>query len=195
MEVAKKELILDVAAKTFAERGLKKASIDLIAQRAGVAKGTIYLACESKEDLFYQALHRELHAWIGAVAGTIDLRQPADELLPRAYDAANGYLASHPLVRDLLLGVCEIHMPEWATQFEALRVLGRAPIVEILRLGVQQGVFRRELDVEETAKILQDIHLAAVTAEENGSDHASRKRRQRASHALVLGGVLAKRRG
>ena len=55
MERAKKECILDSAVKAFAKLGFKKASVDDIARDAGVAKGTVYLACESKEDLFFQA--------------------------------------------------------------------------------------------------------------------------------------------
>ena len=59
MERAKKDCILDSAAKAFARLGFKKASIDAIARAARVAKGTVYLACESKEDLFFQAVHRD----------------------------------------------------------------------------------------------------------------------------------------
>ncbi|MGZ5968756.1 MAG: TetR/AcrR family transcriptional regulator, partial [Polyangiales bacterium] len=63
MERAKKECILTEAGKAFTRFGFKKTSVDEIAKKAGVAKGTVYLAAESKEDLFYQVLHRELRAW------------------------------------------------------------------------------------------------------------------------------------
>ena len=63
METSKKECILVEAAKAFARFGFRKASIDEIAKEAGVGKGTVYLAAESKEDLYYQVLHREIRAW------------------------------------------------------------------------------------------------------------------------------------
>ncbi len=120
MELAKKECILMEAARAFARFGFRKTSVDEIARAAGVAKGTIYLAAESKEDLFYQALHREVRQWVGEVSGLIDPRRPADEL----------------------------------------RSLGWQNVVEILRLGIKQGLFRDGLDVERVAQTLQDTQIA-----------------------------------
>src|SRR5690242_10652243 len=99
MERTKKESILLEAARAFARYGFRKASIDQIARKAGVAKGTVYLAVESKEDLFYQVLHREVRAWIGEVSKTIDPRTPADQLLAIASLRAMEYLDAHPLVK------------------------------------------------------------------------------------------------
>src|ERR1700749_3059887 len=59
----KKECILSAATRLFARFGFKKTSVDQIAKDAGVAKGTVYLAADTKEDLFYQAVHRELRAY------------------------------------------------------------------------------------------------------------------------------------
>ena len=81
MDRAKRECIVVAACKAFARFGFKKASVDEIAKRAGVAKGTVYLAAESKEDLFYQVLHRELRAWIAECSSMIDPRKPADQLI------------------------------------------------------------------------------------------------------------------
>ncbi len=48
-----KELrILEAASLLFARYGLRKTSMDEIAQQAGLGKGTIYLYFKSKEDLF-----------------------------------------------------------------------------------------------------------------------------------------------
>lgn len=44
-------LILQVAAETFLEKGYHETSIDEIAARVGIAKGTVYLHFASKEDL------------------------------------------------------------------------------------------------------------------------------------------------
>ena len=42
-EAGKYQQILDAAAELFAERGFEGASIQDIAQKAGVGKGTVYL--------------------------------------------------------------------------------------------------------------------------------------------------------
>src|SRR5258706_9239422 len=49
---AKTRTILRAAAQVFAERGYQAATIDDIAEYAGIAKGTVYLYFRSKHDLF-----------------------------------------------------------------------------------------------------------------------------------------------
>lgn len=46
------QAILDAATQVFARFGFAKASVDDIARRAGVGKGTVYLHFENKEALF-----------------------------------------------------------------------------------------------------------------------------------------------
>ncbi len=52
MRVPKTRLIFDAAIDTFSERGFEKATMDEIAAKANVAKGTIYYHFKSKEELF-----------------------------------------------------------------------------------------------------------------------------------------------
>ena len=161
MDTAKKECILVEAARAFARFGFKKVSIDEIAKGAGVGKGTVYLAAESKEDLYYQVLYREIRAWQGECARIIDPRVPADQLLGRLLETAMTYLETRPLVRELLLGETSRVLPTWADRFGELAAVGRTNVVEVLRIGVRQGRFRADLDVETVGALLQDFHLAA----------------------------------
>lgn len=50
--VDKRQEILDAAIKLFSERGFEKTTVDEIAARANVGKGTIYLYFENKEQIF-----------------------------------------------------------------------------------------------------------------------------------------------
>lgn len=45
--------IIAAAATVFARRGCRAATVDEIAEAAGLAKGTVYLSFPSKEDLFF----------------------------------------------------------------------------------------------------------------------------------------------
>ena len=160
MEQAKKDCILLEASRAFSRFGFKKTSVDEIARAAGVAKGTIYLAAESKEDLFYQALHREVRQWVAEVSRLIDPRKPADELLGQMAIFGFEKLEQSPLVRDLLSGKTKELLPLWTDRFDELRSLGRQNVVEVLRLGIKQGQFRPDLDVERIATVLQDMQIA-----------------------------------
>src|SRR5947207_3098329 len=136
MEPEKQEHIVRVAARVFGRHGIK-ASIDEIAREAGVAKGTVYLACKSKEDLYYRACLHELMAWVAEVRGVLDPRVPADELLVRAWQTGNHYIEKRPLVRELLFGNVSLMLPEWSEQLDELRRIGRTPSLEVLELGVR----------------------------------------------------------
>lgn len=196
LDPRKKERILEAAGRAFAHLGFRKASIDQIARAAGVAKGTVYLACENKEELFYQTLHRDLRAWLANVAKQIDPRIPADELLTQVAVSSLVYLDSHPLVRDLIAGLHDGTLPAWTERFEELRALSHANVVEILELGVRQGQFREDLDCEETARILQDLQLGGymVSRRTEGIDPMERARRMRVALDLILNGLRARKK-
>lgn len=160
MDQTKRECILVEAARAFTRHGFRKASVDGIAKKAGVAKGTVYLAVESKEDLLYQVLNREIRAWVAEVSQAIDPRKPADELLRTLTEASFRSLDARPLLQDLLFGRTAMALPAWAERLGELRRVGNAHLVEVLRLGMKQGRFRTELDVEEVATLLNDLQLS-----------------------------------
>jgi AcrR family transcriptional regulator len=192
MERAKRDCILIEAARAFARYGFKKASIDQIAKHAGVAKGTVYLAAESKEDLFYQVLHREVRAWIAEVAAGIDPRVPADQLLVQASQQGLEYLEARPLVKELLFGQAHLYLPNWGERLDHLVSLGRENATQILRLGIRQGLFRAELDVDTVAELLLDLQLAYFVLHDRGPDRESKlARRKIAAFDLVMNGLRA----
>src|SRR5947209_6815033 len=60
-------LILQVAEEVLTEKGYHETSMDEIAARVGVAKGTVYLHFPSKEDLVFALFERELEAFLEVV--------------------------------------------------------------------------------------------------------------------------------
>jgi AcrR family transcriptional regulator len=52
--------LLDAARASFGQCGLAGTTVDGIAKRAGVAKGTVYLYYKSKDDILRQVLHDDL---------------------------------------------------------------------------------------------------------------------------------------
>ncbi|MBK6463216.1 MAG: TetR/AcrR family transcriptional regulator [Myxococcales bacterium] len=193
MDAAKKDCILLQAARAFSRFGFKKASIDDIAREAGVGKGTVYLAADSEEDLFYQVLHREVRAWQSECARTIDPRVPADQLLGTLLTTAMQHVERHPLVLDLLLGETLRALPDWSERLEGLREVGRANVVEVLRIGVRQELFRADLEIDTVASLLQDFQLAAYRGLEGSPSRAREvEARVRVGLDLVLHGLCAR---
>lgn len=199
MKSDKKDSILDAAVAEFTRHGFRQASIDEIARRAGVAKGTVYLACESKEDLFYQAVRREMNTWGDTLAVRLDPQLPAEEMLERAATESLAFMESRPLVLDLFIGLYHSQLPAWAARFEELRSFGHLRVAEVLRRGVAQGRFRTDLDVDETATVLLDIQVALyIWRRRTGDtrpDSPALARRRRAIQALVLNGLMRRSPG
>jgi AcrR family transcriptional regulator len=190
MELATQDKILGAAAECFGRWGYKKTSIDAVAERAGVAKGTVYLYCESKEDLFYQSVHRELRQWIADLSKLIDRRRRADEIMMRLAAADLEFVERHPLVRDLLFGLFHGLLPDWADKLEELRALGLRHVVELIELGIRQGVFATDIDVEATARVLQEMQLAGVLlGHRTNRSLAEVRRQQLAAARLVMDGL------
>ncbi|MFH1865911.1 MAG: TetR/AcrR family transcriptional regulator [Candidatus Eisenbacteria bacterium] len=70
---AKREEILDVAARLFARYGLRKTTVADVVRNAGVARATVYKHFSTKEDIFRAVIHRE----IGDIMSTV--RQAVEE--------------------------------------------------------------------------------------------------------------------
>ncbi len=63
--------LLDAARKVFAEKGFHEATVDEIADAAGVAKGTVYLYYKSKRAIYTAALERGIAALHDEVKGSM----------------------------------------------------------------------------------------------------------------------------
>lgn len=64
--------ILDAALGLFAEHGYRDTTVDQIAARAGVAKGTVYLYFEAKEDLLLALKRRYLEGLTEVLKAAVD---------------------------------------------------------------------------------------------------------------------------
>jgi AcrR family transcriptional regulator len=155
----KRERIFSAATELFAHFGFKKTSVSDIAEKAGVGKGTVYLVATNKEELFVQVVTREVEAYMEHASSLFDATRPADTLLLECSLHMFGWYEERPLVKELLLGNYEESFPVWTDQLDELRARGRAVVMRILRLGVDQEIFRKDLDVEAVARILQDISV------------------------------------
>lgn len=76
-------LILQVAEEVLMEKGYHETSMDEIAARVGIAKGTVYLHFPSKEDLVVAIFARDMQEFLQAVEAEIE-NAAASELTVRA---------------------------------------------------------------------------------------------------------------
>ncbi|MFE3634864.1 TetR/AcrR family transcriptional regulator [Streptomyces cellostaticus] len=88
--------MLDAAVRIFGRRGYTAASMDEIAELAGVSKPLVYLYLNSKEDLFTACVRREAGALSAAVRTGVRADLPADRQLWDGLLAFFGHTAENP---------------------------------------------------------------------------------------------------
>ncbi|MBG6141721.1 TetR/AcrR family transcriptional regulator [Longispora fulva] len=87
--------MLDAAVAVFAEHGYHAASMDEIAERAGISKPMVYAYLGTKEELFVACINRESELLMTAVAEEIVGEMEPDERLWRGLRAFLGFVAAH----------------------------------------------------------------------------------------------------
>lgn len=91
----REQQMLDAAVKVFSRRGFHAASMDEIADDAGISKPMVYAYLGTKEELFVACLHREGTRMMEAIAGAAASDLPADERLWRGLRAFFGFVGAH----------------------------------------------------------------------------------------------------
>ena len=92
--------LLDAAATVFARRGLMAASLDEVADEAGLTKGAVYSNFAGKEELIEALLHERIDKPLGAIAERVDADAPIAE---QAVQAESLFRAVWNRERDLFL--------------------------------------------------------------------------------------------
>ncbi|WP_335988394.1 TetR/AcrR family transcriptional regulator [Glycomyces sp. MUSA5-2] len=132
------ERILDAARELLTAWGYKRVTVDEIARRARIGKGTVYLHWKTKEQLFTALLRRELRRHVHTVAAGIE-RDPDAARPSRVAREVFAEQARAPIHRAMLAGDDELlgALAVSGTGLPVIRELGfgelLARLVEIWR--------------------------------------------------------------
>ncbi|MEV6769277.1 TetR/AcrR family transcriptional regulator [Nocardia sp. NPDC051030] len=94
--------ILDAALERFAEDGVRRATMNTIADRAGVGVATVYRRFPQKELLVNAVIMREAAYAFAAVNGAIDAAETAEDQLVAGFVAFTTELSQRKLWRELV---------------------------------------------------------------------------------------------
>lgn len=142
----KYQRILDSAVSVFAEKGFHAARIADIAERAGVADGTVYLYFKNKDEILMTAINTAFDAFIArARAALAQISSPADQLrrLARMHLDVLGSNKNLAVVFQMELRQSARFLAPFSQQhmFEYLGLVRAA-----IREGQASGLFRKGLN-------------------------------------------------
>lgn len=147
--------ILDAALPVFARYGFHAASMEEIAARAGVSKGTVFLYFDSKEALFMDAIRRVVEPLLKKSEFALDeWHGTMSSLLRQLVLGWQQLVKSNPVGEVLKLMLTEEGtFPSLVQQGEMLIGRVRRVVSNIIERGIQTGEFR-PCDSTATAQIL-----------------------------------------
>ena len=156
--------ILAAARAVFALHGYGPATVDEIADAAGVAKGTVYLYFPSKRDLFLatlregvEALHAEANREIErAASATAKIRAFIETRLSYCDRNRDFFRIYYPEFSALAVRSAG-ERPEFQDLYDAQAELLR----NIIELGIGRGEIRR-CDSRRTARLIYDLTRSAI---------------------------------
>ncbi|MEV8601498.1 TetR/AcrR family transcriptional regulator [Streptomyces griseoviridis] len=163
---ATRQKLYEAAVTLIAEQGFSATTVDEIAERAGVAKGTVYYNFASKSVLFEELLRHG----VGLLAAS--LREATEESAGRgggkvdALDAmiraGLGFIAGYPAFTQLYVAELWRTNRSWQPTLMVVRQQVNAAVEDVLRAGVESGEFSAEIDVTLTAAALVGMVLVAA---------------------------------
>jgi len=80
IQIEKRELILEAALEIFAQHGFRGATIDQIADAAGMSKPNLLYYFKSKDDIHRTLIQRLLDTWLAPLREIDDVGDPVTEL-------------------------------------------------------------------------------------------------------------------
>jgi AcrR family transcriptional regulator len=169
--VARGERILDAAAELLLRYGYARVTIDDVAQRAEVGKGTVYLHWRTREELFGAVLGRELAQALDEVAEGIVVHPGSWQVHRLARDLFLA-LGRRPLLVALVRSDPEV-LGKFASRHSAERARrGAIPLGEYLGLLSAHGMLRDDLSADDLALAFIAVWMGFVLFEPVGEQDA-----------------------
>ncbi len=159
---ARRKAILNAALDEFSARGFAAARLDDVAQRAGVAKGTIYLYFADKEALFQELVRFQLIPIVGLFEAALASDIPLRALIDQAIEIfATEIYGTH---RKLVIRLVISEGPRFPTlaEFYYREVLAR--ILGAIRARLIRALDRGEIADDTLIRFPQLIGAAPVVA-------------------------------
>lgn len=150
----KYEAIIDAAIRVIAEYGYHNAQVSKIAREAKVADGTIYLYFKNKDDVLISLFREKMGVFISKVEKELEKMESASDQLRRLIELHFENLEqNHQLA---IVTQIELRQSNPEVRRGINEILKRYLQVmdQVIQNGIDQGVFRKDLDIRIARKMI-----------------------------------------
>lgn len=164
---ATRRKLFDAAVTLIAEQGFSATTVDEIAERAGVAKGTVYYNFASKNVLYEELLRDGVDLLAASLRDAADRAVRVDggtrvDALDAMIRAGLDFIAGSPSLTQLYVAELWRTNRVWQPTLQSVRGRAVAVVEDVLRDAVDVGELTEELDVPLTASALLGMVLVAA---------------------------------
>ncbi|AZM57818.1 TetR family transcriptional regulator [Streptomyces sp. WAC 01529] len=189
--------MLDAAVRIFGQRGYRAASMDEIAELAGVSKPLVYLYLNSKEELFSACIRREAGALVDAVRDGVSAAagEPADRQLRDGLRAFFTHTAERPDGWAVLHSQARTQGEPFAALVAAMREEMLAYVTSLIATAAREAHGDPSLPDREVAGLARALVGAAESLADWANEEESVSAREAASTLMNfawvgLGGLV-----
>ncbi|GGT58982.1 TetR/AcrR family transcriptional regulator [Actinomadura citrea] len=159
--IATREKLFTAAIELIAESGLAATTVDQIAERAGVAKGTVYYNFDSKAALFAALLEYGVDRLAAALREAASGRPPL-EALEAVVTAELVFIGEHESFARLLIAETWRAGGDWQHAARLIRERAIGVVADVLREAVTTGDLRSDLDTDTAASAVFGMVLTVA---------------------------------
>ncbi|MDP2960495.1 MAG: TetR/AcrR family transcriptional regulator [candidate division Zixibacteria bacterium] len=161
MKIAKREKIIQVASELFARNDFGRVQMDLVAEKADVAKGTLYNYFESKEKLYFSIIQCRLENLLSLLENTFDKREDVRINLKSFVTHFYGFMLKYPSFYLLCKKEEGKLNSDQKGELSLMRRKIKKLLVKVLEEGVEREIFRKT-NMDSVADLILGILDAGV---------------------------------
>ena len=185
-------LILQAAYEVLIEKGYYEASMDEIAARVGISKGTLYLHFKSKEDLIFVLIEAEISKFLFIIdqilTKEISVRDRLEHILLESYQSIQGG-------RQFLLALRSIGLNKGLIRDHLEEQVSMAGLMNRLTKLFEEGQSNGEFDATVPTSVMVSIFLGLMeiySNEQSEINHLPPENLLKSVSHLFFHGLLAK---
>ena len=153
-EERKKEIVQATMDLT-AEVGIKKVTTQAIADKVGIAQPTVFRHFKTREAIFAAVISWISENLFKAISMGMNTNAPADQKLHTLLQRQLCFISKHRAIPKVLFSdLLHLESPKLKAALQEVMSSYMKRVIQLLNEGIEQGLFREELDADETARYI-----------------------------------------